>query len=580
MPELTLNLTAAHQHLVQASLVLASPARVLRFRLPGWTPGSYLIRDYVRHLERLEVWQGGQLLPVRQLAPAAWEVEPSGLEPVEIRTETLATELSVRTCHLNGQHGFLALAALALEVEGERWSPHRLRLELPAGWEAFVPLPRQADGSWIATDFDALVDAPVEAGPHREHGFDVHGVPHRWVTWETGRPLLELHPDLLEQVAAVCRRCCLFMGEPAPAAKDYLFVLHLLDEGYGGLEHDASTVLQFGRKALGQPDGLRKLLQLVGHEYLHQWNVRRLRPAELTPIDYHRSVVVPTLWFAEGITSYVDQLLPFAAGLSDEAAALDDLGADFSRYLLTPGRRVQSLRQSSQQAWVKLYKRDAFSDDNQISYYLKGALLALVLDLHLRRVGSALFAVVRDLWRRLGRVGRGYSEADLIAAFAQAAPDLGALLPAWLGSTEDPPFAAYLADVGLELVPEPASHPESGIVCQLDPHQGLVVRKLPRHGPGERSGLELGDELLALDGVRLRQAEDLPTQLRADRCQRLLLARRGQVLELAFTSSAPAIERWKLSIAPQAPAGAEARRRRWLAQEPEPERPDPEMVRC
>jgi predicted metalloprotease with PDZ domain len=155
------------------------------------------------------------------------------------------------------------------------------------------------------------------------------------------------------------------------------------------------------------------------------------------------------------------------------------------------------------------------------------------------------------------------------------------LLPAWLCSTEDPPFAAYLADVGLELVPEPASHPESGIVCQADPHQGLVVRKLPRHGPGERSGLELGDELLALDGVRLRQAEDFPPQLRADRCQRLLLARRGQVLELAFTSSAPAIERWKLRIDPQAPAGAEERRWRWLALEPEPaQRPDPETVRC
>ncbi|WP_255007436.1 M61 family metallopeptidase [Cyanobium sp. ATX 6F1] len=576
-----MNLTAPHQPLVRATLSLAAPNRVLRFRLPGWTPGSYLIRDYVRHLERLEVWQGGQVLPLRQLAPAAWEVEPSGHQPIEIRTETLATDLSVRTCHLNGQHGFLALAALALEVEGERWNPHRLRLELPEGWEAFVPLPREADGSWIAADFDALVDAPVEAGPHREHRFEVHGVPHRWVTWETGRPLLELHSELLEQVAAICRRCCLFMGEPAPAADNYLFVLHLLDEGYGGLEHDASTVLQFGRKALGRPDGLRKLLQLVGHEYLHQWNVRRLRPAELTPIDYHQSVVVPSLWFAEGITSYVDQLLPFAAGLSDEAAALEDLGADFSRYLLTPGRRVQSLRQSSEQAWVKLYKRDASSDDNQISYYLKGALLALVLDLHLRRAGSALFVVVRDLWRRLGRVGRGYREADLIAAFARRSSDLEALLPAWLGSTEDPPFAAYLADMGLELVAEPASHPESGIVCQIDPHQVLVVRKLPRHGPGERSGLELGDELLALDGVRLRQAEDLPPLLRKDRGQRLLLARRGQVMELAFTSSAPAIERWTLRIDPQAPADAEERRRRWLALEPEPARlPDPETVRC
>ncbi|MCP9850088.1 M61 family metallopeptidase [Cyanobium sp. Morenito 9A2] len=569
MPELTLNLTATQQQLVGATLTLPSPERLLRFRLPAWTPGSYLIRDYVRHLERLEVWQGGRSLAVRTVAPAAWEVQATGHQPVEIRTQTLATELSVRTCHLNGQHGFLALAAIALQVEGERWSPHRLRLELPEGWEPFVPLPREADGCWIAPSFDALVDAPVEVGPHVSHSFAVLGVPHRWVSWETGQPLLELQPQWLEQVAAIGRTCCRFMGEEAPAAPDYLFVLHLLEEGYGGLEHDSSTVLQFGRKALGRPDGLRKLLQLVGHEYLHQWNVRRLRPAELTPIDYHQSAVVPSLWFAEGITSYVDQLLPFAAGLTDEAAALDDLGADFSRYLLTPGRHVQSLRQSSEQAWVKLYKRDAHSDDNQISYYLKGALLALVLDLHLRRGGSTLADVVRDLWRQFGRAGRGYSEADLIAAFARRSPELELLLPPWLGSTEDPPFAAYLADVGLELVPASAAHPDGGLVCQVESRQGLVVRKLRRDGPGVRSGLEVGDELLALDRRRLHQPDEFSAQLRAEQPQSLLVARRGQLIELTLTSAAAAIERWSLKPHPQAPAAAHERRRRWLALEPE-----------
>jgi predicted metalloprotease with PDZ domain len=179
------------------------------------------------------------------------------------------------------------------------------------------------------------------------------------------------------------------MGESAPAASHYLFILHLTEKGYGGLEHDFSSVLQFGRSQLAEPDGRRRLLQLVAHEYLHQWNVRRLRPAELTPIDYDRPMVVPSLWFAEGITSYVDQLIPFAAGIGSEATVLEDLGKDLSRYLLTPGRRVQSLRQSSQEAWVKLYRQDAYSADNQISYYLKGAVVAMVLDLHLRRQNSA-----------------------------------------------------------------------------------------------------------------------------------------------------------------------------------------------
>ncbi len=570
MPELTLDLTACRQHLVRATLSLTPRSRVLRFRLPSWTPGSYLIRDYVRQLESLEVVQGGAVLPVRPLQPASWEVELPGTDPVEIRTSSLATELSVRTCHLNDQHGFLALAALALEVEGERWTPHRLALVLPSGWESFVPLPRDADGHWQAPSYDALVDAPVEVGPHTSHRFCVEGVPHRWVTWETGRPLLELHPDLLVQVAAVCRSCCRFMGESLPAAPTYLFVLHLLEEGYGGLEHDGSSVLQFGRRALGRPDGLRKLLQLVGHEYLHQWNVRRLRPSELTPIDYHQPTVVPTLWFAEGVTSYVDLLLPHAAGLTGEATVLEDLGSDISLYLLTPGRHLQSLQQSSEQAWVKLYKRDAYSDDNQISYYLKGALLALVLDLHLRRVGSQLAEVVRDLWRRFGRVGKGYSSADLIAAFAAQSPDLATLLPMWLTSTEDPPLASYLPDVGLALVEERASHPFCGMGCQADPQQGLSVRRVHRHGPAERSGVEVGDELLALDGVRLRQAEELAPLLQEGVPQPLLLARRGRVLHRDLTSGPAAIERWRLTADAAAGEATLERRRRWLTLQPEP----------
>ena len=151
--------------------------------------------------------------------------------------------------------------------------------------------------------------------------------------------------------------------------------MHLLDEGYGGLEHDDSTVLVYGRRNLEAENGYRKLLQLIAHEYFHQWNVRRLTPAELRPIDYQRATVIPTLWFAEGVTSYLDQLLPLQAGLTAAADYFKDLGEDLSRYLLSPGRQVQTLRESSEEAWVKLYKADAYSASSQISYYLKGCLL-------------------------------------------------------------------------------------------------------------------------------------------------------------------------------------------------------------
>ena len=291
-PLLHLDLTAARQHLVAARLVFVPRTSPVELRLPGWTPGSYLIRDYVRTVEAVEARQNGSALPCRRTGAASWRLEPRGSAPVEIRYQILAGELSVRTCHLDADHGFLTLAGVAMQVQGERWNAHRLRLTLPEGWQPFLSLPLESEGVWRARDYDQLIDAPLEAGPHPSHAFAVDGVPHRWVTWGGDPPATD--PAWLTDVERVCRSCCRLMGTERPPSEDpYLFVLHLLEEGYGGLEHDQCTVLQYGRRSLARPDGRRRLLQLVAHEYLHRWNGRRLRPAELTPIDYDGPMLVP-----------------------------------------------------------------------------------------------------------------------------------------------------------------------------------------------------------------------------------------------------------------------------------------------
>lgn len=573
MVDVHLDLRQPQSHRLTVRLLLQPRQRHLRLRLPAWTPGSYLIRDYVRQLESLQVLQAGVALPVRRLEPATWQVELSADQELEIHYAVMATELSVRTAHLDQDHGFLPLAAIVLEVEGERWSPHALTVALPQGWQPFLPLPRLEDGRWLAADFDALVDAPLEVGPHRVEALEVLGVPHRWVTWgdgvEGGDWLQQRHPTLLRDVEAVCAACCRLLAVPAPASTDYLFVLHLLEEGYGGLEHDNASVLVYGRSALERADGYRRFLQLVAHEYLHQWNVRRLRPQELAPIDYHRPQLVPGLWFAEGVTSYLDQLLPIAAGLVEPDSLLQDLGDDLSRYRLTPGRGVQSLRDSATEAWVKLYRADAYAADSQVSYYLKGAVLALVLDLHLRRHGQALSVVLRDLWQRLGRWGRGYGEDDLVEAFAAQAPDLANLLPQWLSSLEDPDLDGYLADVGLTLQPEAGSEPWLGLVARAE-GGGLLAQRVHRGGPAEAAGLVVGDELLALDQRRLQTPDQLSTRLRAGDAQQLLIARRGTIRSLTLRSQAPLPKRWQLRENPEASAAALERRRQWLSLEPAP----------
>ena len=557
---------------MEVELTLHPPHDDLRWALPGWTPGSYLIRDYVRQLEGMALSQRGEAVPLQRTGVASWQAELPSLEPVTLRYRLVASELTVRTCHLTAEHGFLCLAAVAMAVEGLRWQPHQLRLSLPPDWRAFVPLPQGEDGVWLAADFDQLVDSPIEAGPHREHPFAVAGIPHRWVSWGTtlaGDDPITADDQLLADVERVCLACCRLMGVERPAADHYLFVLHLTESGYGGLEHDCSCVLQFGRRRLAEAEGRRRFLQLVAHEYLHQWNVRRLRPAELVPYDYHQPVVVPSLWFAEGVTSYVDQLLPHAAGISMPEEVLSDLGSDLSRYRLTPGRQVQSLRLSSQEAWVKLYKPDAYSANSQVSYYLKGAVVALVLDLHLRRAGSCLPAVLRQLWRSHGRWGRGYREADLLLAFSTAAPDLAPLLPSWLEGTDDPDLDSYLADVGLTLQPHQADAPWLGWQLELTA-TGLLLQRVLRGGPAESAGLLVGDELIALAGQRLRRPDDLPPLLATQKSGTPLplhFVRDGRLHSTSVEPGSPQVERWSLEPCPEVTDAMLQRRGRWLALE-------------
>jgi predicted metalloprotease with PDZ domain len=563
IPLLRLDLRDPQRHLIRATLRFQPRHRRVEWRLPAWTPGSYLIRDYVRTLEGLEVWQGTRQLAPRRLAPATWVLRLEALEPLEVRYAIQATELTVRTCHLNSDHGFLALAGVALEIEGERWEPHALRLELPEGWQAFLTLPEVGDGLWQADSFDALIDTPVEVGPHPVQAFSVAGVAHRWVTWG-GNPAAD-DPAWLRDVERICLACCRLLGEERPAGDPYLFILHLLRDGYGGLEHHHGSVLQFSRARLATVEGRRKLLGLVAHEYLHQWNVRRLRPIELTPVSYGHPVPVPTLWFAEGVTSYYDLLLPGSCGLCGEQETLDDLGEELSRYLLGPGRQVQSLRDSSLEAWVKLYRQDAYSAGNQVSYYLKGAVVALVLDLHLRRHGSALSAVLRRLWHRFGRWEAGYREEDLLATFTEQAEDLSTLLPPWLRGTQDPDMESYLADVGLRLEAEQASLPFLGWQLDAPVDGGLRLKSVARRGPAEEAGLEVGDELIALGRRRLGKVADLEAALAGPSPPRdLLFCRQGMVRETTLTPQPPAVQRWRLRPLAEASPAALERRRRWL----------------
>ncbi len=560
---------------VRISIDLCEPARQqLRVKLewtprgrhqtwlmPIWTPGSYTVRDHAQHLHSLQFQQSGRAVCTKRVAPSRWTAELQTLHPVCLTYTLEARQLTVRTNHLDPDFASLCLPAVVMLIDGERWNPHHLQLSLPSGWFGHVPLAKVDDG-YDANDFDQLVDAPVHAGPFHSRPFAVCGHPHELLT--IGEPPMGWPSTFEADIEAVCEAACTLMGTPPPAGDRYQFVIQLLDQGYGGLEHDHSSVLQFSWEALTKKDGYRQLLQLIGHEYFHQWNVRRLRPGAYVPYRYDKAEISDGLWFAEGITSYFDLTLSLLAAKSDRQTFLDDLGKDISHVLLNPGCKIQSLADSSREAWLRLYKQTPANSLSQISYYSLGTVLSFCLDVQLRQSGSALAFVLRDLWQRFGRHGKGYEPTDLLEAVEAHNKSLAKVLPTWLEKTMAVPIHDCLNALGLQAVAIHSKHADVGM--QLSKQKGrLLINKVNPDGPAEQAGLVPGDELIGAHDWRLRGLEHWQALLQGPEQIPVLYARRGRLGSTILKKKDPIVERWEISWDSGASSSQKELRDRWFS---------------
>ena len=529
--------------------------------MPNWTPGSYTVRDHAQHLHSLQLQQSGRSVVCKRVAPSNWTAELLNLDPVCLTYTLEARQLTVRTNHLDPDFASLCLPAVVMLIDGERWNPHHLQLSLPTGWLGHLPLPNVDDG-YEAKDFDHLVDAPVHAGPFHSRPFSVCGHHHELLT--IGEPPMGWPLTFQADIEAVCEAACMLMGTPPPAGDRYQLVIQLLDQGYGGLEHDHSSVLQFSWEALTKKDGYRQLLQLIGHEYFHQWNVRRLRPGAYVPYRYDKAEISDGLWFAEGITSYFDLTLSLLAARSDRQTFLKDLGKDISHVLLNPGYKIQSLADSSREAWLRLYKQTAANSVAQISYYRLGTVVSFCLDVKLRQSGSALSCVVRDLWQRLGRYGKGYEPRDLIQAVAAHNLALAEFLPTWLENTMAAPIHDCLNAIGLQAVAIHSKHPNVGM--QLSKQKGrLLINKVNPGGSAEQAGLVPGDEVIGVHDWRLRGLEHWQALLQGPEQIPVVYARRGRLSSTILKKSDPIVEQWEITWDPGASSSQKELRDRWFA---------------
>ncbi|RZT95220.1 M61 family metallopeptidase [Rivibacter subsaxonicus] len=582
-----------HAHLYDITLTVAEPDAEQRLSLPVWIPGSYLVREFARHLQGLVATQGSRAIDLEQLDKCTWLARCSGRGALTLRYRAYAFDASVRTAWLDSQRGFFNGTSLCLRVEGREREPHELQIgTLPREWQVAtamgaVKVDARGRGSYLAADYDELVDHPFELGRFWRGRFKAHGVPHEFVV-AGAQPGFD-GDRLLADSKRICEaQIALWHGESDAGGKlrvkkppfgHYLFMLNATDEGYGGLEHRASTALIAPRRDLPRaetpkatlPDGYLQLLGLISHEYFHTWNVKRLKPAAFTAYDYTRENHTELLWFFEGFTSYYDDLVLVRAGLVDQTRYLRLLAKTVNQVLGTPGRAAQSVAQASFDAWTRYYRPDENSVNSTVSYYTKGSLVALCIDLTLRREGrTTLDGVLRELWRRSGaaRGEGGINEADLLTVLQELggrsfAPEL----QAWVHGTGELPLAELLGPFGVNW------REEAPVVAQrlgarmADSAGVLKLQSVLRGGAAERAGLAAGDELIAVNGWRVRRADDLlpagafagAAELLAARDQRLLTLR----LEPANPAPGGAVQ---LSPMPAPEPAAADRRAAWLGE--------------
>lgn len=562
----------AHAHLYRVTLTCARPAALQRLSLPVWIPGSYMVREFARHLSGLEAKQGAKTLAPRQLDKATWEVECAGGAALVVTYLVYAFDPSVRTAFLDAERGFFNGTSLCLRVEGQESEPHRVRLgNLPKGWDVATAMRWTSPLTFDADGYDELVDHPFELGRFWRGQFSACGVPHEFVV-AGALPSFD-GERLLSDAKRICEAQIRFWhGRKKPPFERYVFLLNAAEDAYGGLEHRASTALIAARRDLprkgvaGTSDGYVTLLGLISHEYFHTWNVKRLKPRDLQAIDYSRENHTELLWFFEGFTAYYDDLMLVRAGLIDEPRYLKLLAKAWNGVLATPGRKVQSVAQASFDAWTKYYRSDENTPNATVSYYAKGSLVALALDLTLRGEGAgSLDDVMRLLWER--SEGGPVDAARIAAAFEEVAQrPLAEELQAWVHGTDDLPLGPLLSAAGVSTTQEGGSFALAlGLRLSEGPVSGVQVKAVLRGSAAERAGLSAGDELLAVDGWRIRRLDDAQAWIVAGAPFDVLLVRDQRVLTRRLAPQPqPAAAAVALAPADKPTKAALALKRAWL----------------
>lgn len=542
--------------------------------MPAWTPGSYLVRDHARHVDGVVATDlRGRPLPLHRVDKQTWRID-HGLGGFTLSYRVFADEAGVRTSFVDDRHATLNGSSIFMYLVKGTGRPVTVELALPAGWQAHTALERPAAelARFVAPDYDTLADSPMELGTPELRAFDVAGARIELVFSApagSNADTARIAADLQRVVAAFAR-----MMDGLPLRR-YVFLVLADDTGDGGLEHAASTLLRVPRDSFADDAGYRRITNLGAHEFFHLWNVKRLRDAELRPYDYRGEDYTRLLWFHEGFTETMEQQALVRAGLVDGEVYLRELATSWTAYVKKPGRNHAPLGELSFDAWTKAYKPSPSHGNTQVSYYEKGYLLGVSLDLELRlrsaqhdRQGS-LAGLFRRLMASHGQTGKGLTQADIVAAAsAEAGEPMDAFFARHVDGRDELPLPDLLTRAGVQVVSEATTRAYSGLVLAAD----RVVRNIEPGSPAEVAGLMLGDEVIAIGGRRVRGGDEAQARLaerKAGEKVEVAVFRGGRLEQRVLTLVADPHRTHRFELAPAAtllPATL-AVRQAWLARD-------------
>lgn len=569
---------AAHLFTVHCKIQQPDPQGQVVW-LPAWIPGSYMIRDFARNIVSLQARDNNGPLAVHKLDKQTWQCAASQGE-IELEYEVYAYDMSVRSAHLDTTHAFFNGSSVFLAVKGQEEQAVTVEILLPQQdfarhWRVATTLTRLdtplfSAGHYSAENYDELIDHPVEMGDFAEINFQVNATPHHIII--SGRQQVDLE-KLADDVQRICQtQVAVF--EELPAMERYMFLLQVVGDGYGGLEHRSSCSLVCSRKDLpvqsmtAPTDGYVTLLGLFSHEYFHTWNVKRIKPAEFIPYDLRQENYTRLLWAFEGITSYYDDLGLVRSGVIDEKKYLELLGKTITRVMRGSGRLKQTLRESSFDAWTRFYKQDENAPNAIVSYYTKGSLFALVLDLRIRELSNnykSLDDVMRRLWQDHGEPGVGIHDTTILTIANEiSGQSLDGFFARYLDSVEDLPLAQLLESVGVALktrvaesaddaggtpakaIPSPVRF-NLGARFLADP-LGAKLQVLFEGGDLQNAGLAANDIVIAINGLKAGK-DNLLTVLapcQVGDCVTFHAFRRDELMQFEVNLTAATADTWYL----------------------------------